>query len=175
MQRSLTMSLLDRARMQTRCYYCQKTGQVNSQIKTTLKNLADAEGETVTANSHPNDTAAVVPAQCSLPDEHAMTCHTAVPCVERKTPCEDVNVETRMRWDAGSTAPTGTECVKLFSDTCAGGICPRGSDQTAQNHTTVATMQLVTAPDDPPHGMWVSHILVRETVASCTSNTKKVT
>ena len=49
-----------------------------------------------------------------------------------------------MRSDAGSTAPTGSERVKLknaistceaclMMDTCAGGgICPRGSDQTAQ-------------------------------------------
>ena len=29
-----------------------------------------------------------------------------------ETPCEDVNVETMMRLDAGSTAPTRTECVK---------------------------------------------------------------
>ena len=69
-----------------------------------------------------------------------------------------------MRPDAGSTAPNGTERVKLTSaiptcakfllrDTCAGGgICPRGSVQTAQNDTTVVTMQLVTAPDDPAHG-----------------------
>ena len=65
---------------------------------------------------------------------------------------------------AGSTAPTGSERVKLISsipsfetclmiDTCAGGgSCPRGSDQTAQKDTTVATMQSVKAPDDPAHG-----------------------
>ena len=41
----------------------------------------------------------------------------------------------------------------LMMDTCAGGgICPRVSDQTAQNNTTVVTKQLVTAPDDPVHG-----------------------
>ena len=69
-----------------------------------------------------------------------------------------------MRSDAGSTAPTGSGCVRLTStiptcktclmmDTCAGGgICPRGSDQTAQRDTTVATTQFVTAPDDPAHG-----------------------
>ena len=80
-----------------------------------------------------------------------------------KTPCEDVNVETMMRPDASGTAPTGTECVKIISaiptcetflmwDKCAGGgICPRGSDQTAQKDTTATTMQLVTALDDPVH------------------------
>ena len=65
-----------------------------------------------------------------------------------------------MRSDAGSTAPTGSGRATLTSaiptsktcpmmDTCAGGgICPRGSDQTAQRDTTVATTQFVTAPDD---------------------------
>ena len=38
-------------------------------------------------------------------------------------------------------------------DTCAGGgICPRGSDQTTQKDATVATTQVVTAPDDSAHG-----------------------
>ena len=121
---------------QRRCHNCQKTGHVKSQCKTRLKYLADAEGIPVTANSHPNDTAAVVSLHCLLPDEHAMTFLMAIPCVERKTPCEYFNVETMMRPDAGSTAPTGTERVKLISaiptfetflmrDTGAGGgICP---------------------------------------------------
>ena len=148
---------------QRSCYYCQKTGHVKPQCKTRLKDLADTEGKPVTANSHLNDIAAVVPSHCSLPNEHAMTCHMVTPCVEKKTPCEYFNVETMMRPTAGSTAPTWTERVKLTSaiptcetfvkrDTCAGGgICPRGPDQTAQNDTTVVTMQLVTAPDDPAH------------------------
>ena len=111
-----------------------------------------------------NDTAAVVPLHCALSDEHAMTCHVEMPRVERKTLGEDVNVERMMRSDAGSTAPTGRERVKLtyaiptcetflmWDKVCGGGICPRGSDQTAQEDTTAATMQLVTAPDDPVHG-----------------------
>ena len=69
-----------------------------------------------------------------------------------------------MRLDAGSTAPTGSGRVKLISaiptcetclmvDTCAGGgICPRGSDQTAQKDTPVAITQFVTALDDSAHG-----------------------
>ena len=69
-----------------------------------------------------------------------------------------------MTSDAGSTAPTGSRRVRLTSaiptcntclmmDTCAGGgICPRGSDQTAQRDTTVATSQSVTALDDSAHG-----------------------
>ena len=68
------------------------------------------------------------------------------------------------RPDAGSTALTGTERLKLtfviptsetflMWDKCAsGGICPRGSDQTAQSDTTVVRMQLVTTPDHPAHG-----------------------
>ena len=100
---------------QRSCYYCQKTGRVKSQCNTRLKDLADAEGKPVTANSHLNDTAAVVPSHCSLPDEHAMTCHMATPCVEKKTPCEYFNVETMMRPTGCSTAPTWTERVKLIS------------------------------------------------------------
>ena len=47
-----------------------------------------------------------------------------------------------------SSIPTCETCL-----TCAGGgICPRGSDQTAQRDTTVATTQFVTAPDDSAHG-----------------------
>ena len=69
-----------------------------------------------------------------------------------------------MRSDAGSTAPIGSERVKLMSaistcearlttDTCAGGsICPRGSVQTAQKEATVATTQFVTTLDDSAHG-----------------------
>ena len=65
----------------------------------------------------------------------------------------------------GSTATTGSECVKhtsaiptcetcLMTDTCAGGgICPRGSDRTAQRDTT----ESVTAPDDS------AHVIVDET------------
>ena len=143
-----------------RCCCCQKTGHVKSGCKSRLKDLADAEGKPVAADSHPNDTAAVVLLQCSPPGAHAMTCHMATPCVEKKTLCEDVE----MRPEAESTAPTGTERVKhtktiltcetfLMIDTCVGGgICPRGSDRTAQKDTTAATVQLVTAPDDPAHG-----------------------
>ena len=41
----------------------------------------------------------------------------------------------------------------LMMDTCAGGgICSRGSDQTAKKDTTVATTQVVTAQDDSAHG-----------------------
>ena len=98
---------------QRRCYHCQKTSHAKSQCETRLKDLADAEGKPATANSHSNDTAAVVPLHCSLSDEHAMTCHVAMPCVERKTPCEDVNVETMMRPNVGSTAPNKTEHVEL--------------------------------------------------------------
>ena len=49
-----------------------------------LKNLADAEERSVIANSHPNDTAAIVVMHCSLPDEYAMTFPMASPCGRRK-------------------------------------------------------------------------------------------
>ena len=76
---------------QRRWYHCQKTGHVVSMQNERLKDFADAEGNPVSANSHPNDTAAVVPSRCSLPDEHAMTFLMTMPCVERKTPCEYLN------------------------------------------------------------------------------------
>ena len=108
--------------------------------------LSEDTSRDASMQNEPNDTAAVVLLQCSPPGEHAMTCHMAMPCVEKKTPCEDVDVETMMRPDAGSTALAGTERVKLTHaiptcetfrtiDTCAGGgICPKGPDQTAQRH-----------------------------------------
>ena len=83
--------------------------------------------------------------------------------VKRKTPCARVKIETTMRSDAGSTAPTGSGRVRLTSaiptcetclmtNTCAGGsICPRGSDQTAQRDTTAST-QSVTELGDSAHG-----------------------
>ena len=143
-----------------KCYCCRKTGHAKSQCKAGLNDLADAEEKPVTANSRLNSAAAVAP----LADDHATTFPVTVPRVERKTSCACVRVETTTRSDVGGTAPTGTERVKLTSaismcetcrmrDTCAsGGIRPRGSRQTAQNDTTVVTMQSVTAPDDPAHG-----------------------
>ena len=149
-----------------RCYYCQETGHVWSQCGSRLEDLADAEQRSVIATSHPNDTAAIVLMHCSLPEEHVMTFPMVLPCGGRKTSCEHNNADTTLRSDAGSTAPNKTECVKLSPtistcgtfrmwDICAGGgICQRGPDQTAQNDTTVETVQLV---------------------ANCQSNTMKVT
>ena len=126
---------------QRKCYYCREAGHAKSQSRTRLKDLTDAEWKPVTANSRPSSIAADAP----LADDHVT-----------------MFLETTMRSDAGSTAPTGTERVKLtfeiqtcetclMTDTCAGGgICPRGSDQTAQRDTT-ATTQFVTAPDDSAH------------------------
>ena len=142
-----------------KCYYCRETGHAKSQSRTRLKDLADAEEKSVTANSRPISTAAVVP----LEDDSATTFLVTVPHV-KKYSCARVKIETTMRSDAGSTAPIGSEFVKLISaiptfetclmiDTCAGGgICPRGSDQTAQKDSTVAITQFVTAPDDSAHG-----------------------
>ena len=125
-----------------KCYYCREAGHAKSQSRTRSKDLADAERKPVTANIRPSSTAADAP----LADDHVT-----------------MFLETTMRSDAGSTAPTGSGRVRLTSaiptcetclmtDTCAGGgICPRGSDQTAQRDTTVAT-QSVTALDDLAHG-----------------------
>ena len=98
-----------------------------------------------------------------LADDYVTMFLVTVPHAKRKSPCAHVKIETTMRSDAGSTAPTGSGRVRLTSaiptcktclmmDTCAdGGICPRGSDQTAQRDTTVTT-QFVTALDDSAHG-----------------------
>ena len=141
-----------------KCYYCREAGHAKSESRTKLKDLIDAEGKPVTAKSRSSSTAADAP----LADDYATTFLVTVPHV--KSSCACVKIETTMRSDAGSTAPTGSECVKLISavptcetclmmDTCAGGgICPRGSDQTAQKDATVATTQFVTALDDSAHG-----------------------
>ena len=143
-----------------KCYYCREAGHTKSQSSTRLKDLADAEEKPVTANSRPSSTAADAP----LADDHVTTFLVTVPHVKRKPPCACVKIETTMRSDAGSTAPTGSERVRLTSaistcETClvtdtraGGGICPRGSDQTAQRDTTVTTTQFVTALDDSAHG-----------------------
>ena len=144
---------------QRKCYYCREAGHAKSQSRTRLKNLADAEGKPVTANIRPSSTAADAP----LADDHVTTFLVTVPHAKRKSPCACVKIETTMRSDASSTAPTGSGRVRLTSaiptcktclmmDTCAGGgIWPRGSDQTAQRDTTVTT-QFATALDDSAHG-----------------------
>ena len=141
-------------------HYCREAGHAKSQRRTRLKDLADAEEKPVTANTRPSSTAADAP----LADDHVTMYLVTVPRVKRKSSCARVKIGTTMRSDAGSTAPTRSERVRLTSaiptcktclmmDTCAGGgICPRGSDQTAQKDTTVATTQFVTAPDDSSHG-----------------------
>ena len=129
-------------------YFCREVGPAKSQRRTRLKDLADAEGKPVTANSRPSSTVAVA----LLADDHVTTFLVTVPHVKRKSSCAHVEIETTMRSDACGTAPTGSERVKLKSaiptcetclmiDTCAGGgICPRGS------------AQFVAAPDDSAHG-----------------------
>ena len=145
---------------QRKCYYCREPGHAKSQSRTRLKDLADAEGKTVTANSRLSSTAAIAP----LADDCATMFLVTVPHVKRKSSCACVKIETTMMSDAGSTAPTESGRVRLTSsiptyeaclmtDTCAGGnICRGGSDQTAQGDTTVATTQFVTALDDSAHG-----------------------
>ena len=141
-------------------YYCREAGHAKSQSRTRLKDLADAEGQPVPAKSRLSSTAAVAP----LADDYVTTFLVTMPHVKRKSSCACVKFETTVRSDAGSTAPTGSGRVRLTSaiptcetcleiDTCAGGgICPRGSDRTAQMDTTVATTQFVTALDDSAHG-----------------------
>ena len=125
---------------QRKCQYCRETGHAKSQSRTRLKDLTDAERKPVTANPRPNSIAADAP----LADEHVT-----------------MFLETTMRSDEGSIAPTGSERARLtfaiptcetclMTDTCAGGgICPKGSGQFAQWDTTT---QFVTALDDSAHG-----------------------
>ena len=83
--------------------------------------------KSVTANSRPSSTAAVAP----LADDHVTAFLVTAPHVKGKSTWACVKIETTLRSDAGSTAPTGTERVKLISaipmcetrlmiDTCAG-------------------------------------------------------
>ena len=44
-----------------KCYYCREAGHAKSQSRTRLKDVTDAEGKPVTANSRPSSTAAVAP------------------------------------------------------------------------------------------------------------------
>ena len=127
---------------QRKCYYCKEAGHAKSQSRTRLEDLADAEEKPVTANTRPSSIAANAPRA----DDYVLTFLVTVPHVKRSS-CARVKIETTMRSDAGSTAPTGSERARLTSsiptcetclmtDTCAGGnICPRGSDQTAQRDT----------------------------------------
>ena len=98
-----------------KCYYCREASHAMSQRRTRLKDLADAEGKPVTANSRPSSTGAVSP----LADDHVTTFLVTVPYVERKSSCACVKIETTVRSDAGSTAPTGSERETfLMTDMC---------------------------------------------------------
>ena len=144
---------------QRKRYHCRKAGHAKSQSRTRSKDLADAEEKPVTVDIRPSSTATDAP----LADHHVTTFLVTMPHAKRKSPCARVKIETTMRSDAGSTVSTGSGCARLTSaiptcktclmmDTCAGeGICPRGSNHTAQRDTTVTT-QSVTAPDDSAHG-----------------------
>ena len=96
---------------QRKCYYCREADHAKSQSRTRLKDLADAEWKPVTANSRMSNTAAVAP----LADDQATTFLVTVPRVQRKSSFVCVKIETTMRSDAGGTAPTGSERVKLVS------------------------------------------------------------
>ena len=91
---------------QRKCYHCRKAGHAKSQSRTRLKDLADAEVKPVTANLRLSSTAADAPVTTFL---------VTVPQVKRKSPCARVKIETTMRPDAGSTAPTGSGRVRLTS------------------------------------------------------------
>ena len=95
-----------------KCYYCREAGHAKSQSRTRLKDLTDAEWKPVTANSRPSSRAVDAP----LADDHVTTFLVTVPYAKRYSSCARVKVETTMSSDAGSTAPTGSERVKLICD-----------------------------------------------------------
>ena len=92
---------------QRKCCHCREAGRAKS--RTRLKDLADAEWKSVTANTRPRSTAADAP----LVDCCVTMFLVTVPHGKRKTPCARVKIETTMRSDAGSTAPTGSGRVRL--------------------------------------------------------------
>ena len=96
---------------QTKCYYGREAGHAKSQRRTRLKDLADAEGKPVTANTRPSSTTA----DASLADDYVTMYLMIVPHAKRKSPRARVKIETTMRSDAGDTAPTEAERVKLTS------------------------------------------------------------
>ena len=111
---------------QRKCYHCRKAGHAKSQSRTRLKDLADTEWKPVTANTRLRSTAADAP----LADDYVTLFLVTVLHARRKSPCARVKIETTMRSDAGSTAPTGSGRVRLTSaiptcktclmmDTCA--------------------------------------------------------
>ena len=79
---------------QRKCYHCRKAGHAKSRSRTRLKDLTDAEWKPVTTNSRPSCIAADAP----LADDHVT-----------------MFLETTMRSDAGSSAPTGSERARLTS------------------------------------------------------------
>ena len=81
-----------------KCYYCREAGHAKSQRRTRLKDLAEAEWKTVTANSQPSSIAADAP----LADDYVTMFLVTVLHDKRKPSCACVKIETTMRSDAGS-------------------------------------------------------------------------
>ena len=96
-----------------KCDHCLEAGHAKSRSRTRLKDLADAEWKIVTANTQPSSIAADAP----LVDDYVTMFLVTVPHGKRKIPCARVKIETTMRSDAGSTAPTGSGRVRLTSAT----------------------------------------------------------
>ena len=110
-------------------FYCQKTGHVRAECRKRQKDLADAKEKSMAAS--PQDTAAVVPLQCLLPDErHTSTFVIAMPCADSETYYESSSEQAVRSPGAGSIAPAETQVgpiaaipsneTYLMMDTCAG-------------------------------------------------------
>ena len=115
---------------QRKCFYCNKSGHVKAECRNRQKDLADAEGRPVAASPHPNDTAAVVPLQCLLPDErHTSTFVIAMHCANTETSCESSSEQAVRSPGACGIAPAETHVrpiaaipSNLMMDTCARAI-----------------------------------------------------
>ena len=92
-------------------YHCREAGRAKSWSRTRLKDLANAEWKPVTANTRPSSTAADAP----LVDDYVTMFLVTVPHVKRNPSCARVKIETTMRSDAGSTAPSRSGRVRLTS------------------------------------------------------------
>ena len=69
---------------QRKCYHCREAGHAKSQSRTRLKDLADAEGKPVTANTRPSSTAADAP----LADDYVtMFSRDSATCQKKITMC----------------------------------------------------------------------------------------
>ena len=84
-------------RRSEKCYHCREAGHAKSQRRKRLKDLADAEGKPMTANSRPNNTSTIAPLASDYVKMHLVT----MPHVKRKPSCACVKIKTTMNVGCG--------------------------------------------------------------------------